>query len=68
MKNIVSYDLSEKFSIANKTIEAINNTLTVLEKENKNLKDIFNSLISINSQDYNLGTGELGDTKYAHSA
>jgi hypothetical protein len=68
MKNTVSYELSEKFSLATKMIETLKSTVGVLEQENNSMKDILNSLVSINNGDYNHSHGELGDTKYAHSA
>lgn len=68
MKNFVSCEISENISCANRLLKKLNETLDILEEENKQLKDTFDNLVSINGSDYGAVYGELGDKQYAYSA
>jgi hypothetical protein len=52
MKNYVADELMNKVYHLTKALKKTEEIFSILEEENKNLRDVFNNLTSLNKEDY----------------
>ena len=65
MTNYVSDELANKVYDLTKALKKTEEIFFVLEKENKNLRDVFNNLTSLNKKDYTMSNEDLSEQSYA---
>lgn len=61
MKNYVADELSNKVYHLHKALNQATEIIGILEKENKNLKDVLNNLASKNKEDYIFSSEAWGE-------
>jgi len=65
MKNYVSDELANKVYHLTQALNKAERIVSILEEENKNLKDAFNNLASLNKEDYAVSNEDLSEQLYA---
>lgn len=65
MTNYVSDELANKVYHLTKALKKTEEIFFLLEKENKNLGDVFNNLTSLNKKDYAMSNEDLSEQSYA---
>jgi len=65
MKNYVSDELANKVYHLTQALNKAEHIVSILEEENKNLKDAFNNLASLNKEDYAVSNEDLSEQLYA---
>lgn len=65
MTNYVSDELANKVYHLTQALNKTEHIVSILEKENKNLKDAFNNLASLNKEDYAVSNEDLSEQLYA---
>jgi uncharacterized protein (DUF2344 family) len=65
MKNYVTDELMNKVYHLTQALNRAEYIVSVLEKENKSLKDAFNNLASLNKEDYAVSNEDLSEQLYA---
>jgi hypothetical protein len=65
MKNYVTDELMNKVYHLTQALNRAEHIVSVLEKENKSLRDAFNNLASLNKEDYAVSNGDLSEQLYA---
>jgi len=65
MKNYVSDELINKVYHLTQALNRAEHIVSVLEEENKNLRDVFNNLASLNKEDYAVSNEDFSEQLYA---
>jgi hypothetical protein len=65
MKNYVSDELANKVYHLTQALNKAERIVSILEEENKSLKDAFNNLASLNKEDYAVFNEGLSEQLYA---
>lgn len=65
MKNYVADELMNKVYHLTKALKKAEEIVSILEQENKNLRDVFNNLTSLNKQDYTVFNEDHSGQLYA---
>ena len=65
MTNYVSDELANKVYHLTQALNKAERIVSILEEENKNLKDAFNNLASLNKEDYAVSNEDLSEQLYA---
>lgn len=65
MKNYVADELMNKVYHLTKALKKAEEIVSVLEQENKNLRDVFDNLTSLNKEDYAMSNEDHSEQLYA---
>ena len=65
MTNYVSDELTNKVYHLTQALNKAERIVSILEEENKNLKDAFNNLASLNKEDYAVSNEDFSEQLYA---
>jgi MoxR-like ATPase len=65
MKNYVADELMNKVYHLTQALNKAKDIVSVLEEENKNLRDAFNNLASLNNEDYTVSSEGFSEQTYS---